>query len=173
LWFSQTDQPNNPFAGLAEQIHNAQLPQDSDLGSLGIESRPRNLFSIAEFERRALINPIRGRNLQKINDVDDLAIAAVGIQITAVASIGELGGAFLASETGIATGETIRQMGINIVANKELLLIHAGRLQNSLSGGEGLGFALSNSANTSAYPAWLLTRGAAAAVPPTITAIVD
>jgi len=64
-------------------------------------------------------------------------------------------------------------MGVNMAANKNLLLFNAGRLHNSLTGGEGLSYALANSANTSAYPAWLLTRGAAAAGPPTITLIVD
>lgn len=114
-----------------------------------------------------------GCNLQSVNEYDDIAIAIVAIQVAGVVTVGHLGGAYLASESGIAATETIRQMAINIVANKELLMVNVFRLQHSLTSGEGLAYALAKSANTSGYPAWLLTRGAAIVAPPTITVIVD
>ncbi len=172
---SQTDGSTDRSAGLAEQINAAPWPANSDLGSLGNDSGSGQDFSDRTVIDQGHVNQMLG-DLRSVDDVvADSANAVVFISSVAIGGVAvvELGGAFLATESGIAATEATRQMAIHISISKKMLLFNAGRLHISLTGGEGLGYALANSANTSAYPAWLLARGAVVAAPPAITAIVD
>lgn len=143
----------------AQQVKNASLPTNSDVGSLGVETVRGLDFSREDVVARSYLNHM-GANLQDLNEFDNYAVYAIGGQLGTFALGGLGGNALMASPAGQSMAYTFQQMGRNLAdtRTRQLVLVHTMRLFNTMTRG-GSGAAYQNVGNLTTMPAWLAPKG--------------